>query len=382
MALYKFKRPEVLFNTLKLYPSNQFDIYNEVVYYNNRHHPAASFASEETLTPSGHISLYEINVDRASDTTGLIYPFVIKDGDGAILNTITTKISNTGYDVGDEISGSYPMSSSIVYNYLTATPSASALKNTLNHYKRMSPAYDYSNFESVNFGLLSVPSIFYGSSIKKGTVDLKFYISGSLLARARDERQNGELVQVGPEGSTGSGSVVGVVLYKEGFLLLTGSTNLSSSHSEGYVNDVGGDNPKWIYFGAGANAITQPASDGIPSSSFRMTFSGTTYLPNYTLFCRAPRGHLNNSTNPTFITYNQPSAMLTGNTVYEEAERTIKNVVSSSLINTTASFEKTTFISSIGIYDAEKNLIGVAKMATPIKKTEDLDLTFKVKFDL
>ena len=60
----------------------------------------------------------------------------------------------------------------------------------------------------------------------------------------------------------------------------------------------------------------------------------------------------------------------------------IKNVVSSSLINTTASFEKTTFISSIGIYDAEKNLIGVAKMATPIKKTEDLDLTFKVKFDL
>ena len=230
--------------------------------------------------------------------------------------------------------------------------------------------------------MISIPSIFYGSSIKKGTVDLKFFLSGALLAQAQDERQNGELIQVGPAGSTNSGSTVGVVLYKEGFLLLTSSVALSADHSEGYVNDVGGANPQWRFFGAGANAITPPTSDGIPSSSFQLNFSGTTYLPNYTLFCRARREELISSTNPTFVSYDQAGPQLASGSVYSQTRKTIKNTVSSSLLSSTASFEKTTFISSIGIYDKHRRLIGVAKLATPIKKTSDLDLTFKVKFDM
>jgi|ETNvirenome_6_85_1030632.scaffolds.fasta_scaffold03518_4 hypothetical protein len=382
MVVYKFKRPEVVFNTLKLHPSNKFDIYNSKVYYNNYWHHSASFTSQETLTPSGHISLYEINVDRNEDATGLIYPFVTKNGDGAILNTVTTKVSSVGYNVGDIISGSYPMSSSIIYNYLTTTLSASALKNTLTYNKRLSNSFDYSNFESVNFGLISIPSIFYGSSMKKGTVNLRFYLSGTLLAEASDERQNGQIIQIGPEGSTNSGSVVGVVLYKEGFLLLTSSVALSTGHSEGYVNDVGGANPQWRFFGAGANAITPPSLDSIPSSSFQLSFSGTTFLPNYTLFCRAPRGTLNSSTNPTFVTYGGREPQLSSGSVYSESVRKVKNVVSSSLVNTTASFDRTTFISSIGIYDKDRELIGVAKLATPVKKMSDVDLTFKIKFDM
>ena len=39
------------------------------------------------------------------------------------------------------------------------------------------------------------------------------------------------------------------------------------------------------------------------------------------------------------------------------------------------------FISKIGIYDEKKNLIGVAKLATPVKKTEERDFTFKLKLD-
>jgi hypothetical protein len=382
MALFKFKRHEVLFNTLKLHPSNRFDVYHSRTYYNSDWHPSASFTDQETLTPSGYVSLYEINVDRNEDATGLIYPYVVKGGDGAVLNTITTQVGSVGYNVGDEISGTYPLSASIVYNYLTSTPSASALRNTLNYNKRLSPAFDYSNFEGVNFGLVSIPSIFYGSSIKKGTIDLKFFLSGTLLAQAQDERQNGELVQVGPVGSTNSGSTIGVVLYKEGFLLLTSSVVLSTDHSEGYVNEVGGAYPQWRFFGAGANAITPPTSDGIPSSSFQLNFSGTMFLPNYTLFCRAHRGELNNSTNPTFISLDEGGPQLVSGSVFSQTRKVIKNIVSSSLLHSTASFEKTTFISSIGIYDREKKLIGVAKLATPIKKTEDLDLTFKVKFDM
>ena len=46
------------------------------------------------------------------------------------------------------------------------------------------------------------------------------------------------------------------------------------------------------------------------------------------------------------------------------------------------SFEKTTYISKVGVFDKNKNLIGVAKVATPVKKTVNRDFTFKMKLDI
>ena len=41
--------------------------------------------------------------------------------------------------------------------------------------------------------MLFIPSIFYGSTIKKGSVSLKYYISGAETAVVSDERKNGEV---------------------------------------------------------------------------------------------------------------------------------------------------------------------------------------------
>ena len=61
----------------------------------------------------------------------------------------------------------------------------------------------------------------------------------------------------------------------------------------------------------------------------------------------------------------------------------LKNTISSSFgCDFSASFRKQTFISKIGIYDDEKNLIAVANLATPVKKLEDRDYTFKLKLDI
>ena len=60
----------------------------------------------------------------------------------------------------------------------------------------------------------------------------------------------------------------------------------------------------------------------------------------------------------------------------------IKNVVSSSYADPTGSFEKTTYISKVGLYDGNKNLIAIAKVATPVRKTVERDFTFKIKLDL
>ena len=73
---------------------------------------------------------------------------------------------------------------------------------------------------------------------------------------------------------------------------------------------------------------------------------------------------------------------MTGNYQYIERERIIANTVSASFVEPTASFQKTTYISKVAIYDEYKNVIGIATVATPVKKTEDRDLTFKLKLDI
>jgi len=67
--------------------------------------------------------------------------------------------------------------------------------------------------------------------------------------------------------------------------------------------------------------------------------------------------------------------------IYDENELKIKNVVSSSFSPSTASFAKETYITRIAIYDENRNMIGIANLANPVKKTEDRDFTFKLKVD-
>jgi hypothetical protein len=64
-----------------------------------------------------------------------------------------------------------------------------------------------------------------------------------------------------------------------------------------------------------------------------------------------------------------------------EPEFIIKNTTQSPYSDTNAAFRKTTYISKVGIYDEDQNLIGIATVSKPVKKTEERDLTFKLKID-
>ncbi len=407
MPLYRFSPTDVLHNYIETHPRVEFYIYGGRIYYNNEPEVAGQHTSSAKHVPSGHISLYEYNIDKP-DEQDRIRPFISKDGSLNTFSTVTTEKYNKDFTYGDEITGSYPMSASITREYYTqgqardaevgsVTGHISALKNTLNHYTHYSRHYQYKSTapEKESLGgwdkgtqelsLISVPSIFYGSSIEKGTVELNFYITGSLVARLQDDRKNGELIQTYPPESNGSGSVAGVVLYNEGFLLLTGSWDLSDgSETQDYLGNGSRVSPKWVYFGVGANDGVGQASDAILSgSSFEMFFNGTNTIPVVTMFARAPMGTLNHSNNPTFIEANQNLTVATGSSHYiENSKLSIKNIVSGSYTDQTASFQKQTYISKVGIYDKHKNLIGVAKLATPVKKTEERELTFKLKLDL
>ena len=152
--------------------------------------------------------------------------------------------------------------------------------------------------------------------------------------------------------------------------------------SNGTIHEDFGTNnnfPTWVNF---AQTISASAPQ-VLSSSFFLGFSGSHKVPVITLFAHAGKGDLNHSNNRTYVDKNTQVLMTSGSTGYtQNPEALIKNVVSSSYLDPTGSFTKTTYISKIGIYDKNKNLIAIAKMATPVKKTPSRDFTFKIKFDV
>jgi len=411
MPYYKFKETDIFYNRIKAYPQKEFLIYNSSVFIDNQSNISGAFTGTIPVGYTGSVSLYELNVDRVSSSlgrfiprtngvvdSGLIYPFITKNGTLESFRTITTGSFYEDFSYGDVMTGSYPLTASVARQLFAASATRDqnsnrilSLKNTLNYYVPSSKHYQYSSSlgdkgtQAVN--LISIPSIFYASSMKKGTLNLKFYVTGTLIGELKDENQNGELIQVGPEGSTGSGSVAGVVLYNEGFAVLTGSWNLDNSASVDYTNQSSASFSSWLYYGVGAN-------DGIPvdtdqnlsrlSASYELAFSGTNYVPVVTMLAHAPAAELNYSNNPTYINLTQSNAFTFYSSSFsyiESNEQKIKNTVKSPYSDPTGSYKPQTFISKVGIYDEKKNLIAVAKVATPVKKTEDRDLTFKLKLD-
>jgi hypothetical protein len=212
---------------------------------------------------------------------------------------------------------------------------------------------------------------------------LKYFITGTLVGEASDINRNGELIHTsGTDGAVSVGSVVGVVLYNEGFIMLTSSTGLAG-HQEIYDPLDADEAPalaesaSWSAYGATGS------STGAPSSSWSMDFKGVNYVDTLTMFAHARKNKVNFSNNPTFLTVSLGQSHATGTTHYtEDPEVEIKNIVSSSYSNHSASFKPITYISKVAIYDEDKNLIAIASLAKPVKKTEDRSYTFKLKLDM
>jgi len=405
MSIFKFSDNDIFYSKIKTYPKNSFFLYEGVRIYNDTKHVSGNFSGDINLVPSGYLSLYELNVDRdeskdtynADTDTGnknLIRPFVYKTNNSyqsvfkyipssSFFNKSYVK-NNAGQTQVPIITGSYPMSASIRATHYPANsdrPHVQSLKNICGNY-RLSTHYEYfsnlhnRDFDSAEMMVLEVPSIFYGETIKKGSVSLKFFISGTLTAELSDKNRNGELIQVGPENSSNYGHTCGIIFYNEGVMFLTSSANLNTLHTENYLGVV--TSPKWIYFGS--NILN--SWNSTPSSSYHVEFNGTETIPTVTMLAHAKKNELNYSNNLTAIqTGSIVSPSVTKDSFIEDGKRLSKNMVSSSFDNTTGSFERRTYISGIKIFDEDKKLIGVAKLATPTLKKPNRDITFKLKYD-
>tara|TARA_R110000822_G_C15323539_1_gene493933 strand:+ start:351 stop:1700 length:1350 start_codon:yes stop_codon:yes gene_type:complete len=449
MPKKKFGPDDIFYNTVKTYPQTTLKYYFNQSYINNRQ-------TDGNRVQSGSVSLFELNVDRVQGSD-LIKPFIIKgeNFNDFVFNNVTATMGTSEYSnlpVGTEITGNYPFTSSVSRERLIGNGSAPfngfdivdgvsdvnsvrkliALENAINYSKIRSPKFDFDEYyvsgqvnpqvanssikDSISpqqkyMSMFLFPEIFKAQRINPGSLELNFYITGTLIGTAKDTKRNGELVETyGPR----TGGVVGTVLYEEGVLLLTGNYDLDSSVSDGYLCPVTGttttaagpgkvalqsawkDAPKWAHFGAYQSFITNSldpnsGSYGPVSSSYEMIFEGTNTIPTLTMFAHADKNEFNWSNNLTYVnrnyatgsTYQEMVVAATGSAAYLEKEYLpVKNTISSSFANYSASYQDQTFITKVNIYDKNDILIGTAKLAKPVTKTNSTDYTFKLKIDL
>lgn len=96
-------------------------------------------------------------------------------------------------------------------------------------------------------------------------------------------------------------------------------------------------------------------------SNTAVTFQNITNINSTLLFCRATADEFNYSSNPTYV---------------DSDGRIV--VIDSGQEDTQRGFS---FITTVGMYDANDNLLAVAKLSRPIEKNDEKDLTVRIRLD-
>ena len=204
-----------------------------------------------------------------------------------------------------------------------------SLKNLINRCLAKYPSLTYDSLlNSTNKTLITFSSYWLDAGLVPGSITIIYGAN-----EYTDTYSDGILYN--------SGNAVGIVAYKEG-IILTNTTIL--------------ENDTQVYAARISN------------------------LNTYMTIVHAEKDELNHSNNPT-------SAKVTIDTedsrrYKESANREPTNTVKPLSEGTIPDLEKQTFITKVGLYNKNKELIAVATLANPLRKTENREFTFKLKLDI
>ena len=97
--------------------------------------------------------------------------------------------------------------------------------------------------------------------------------------------------------------------------------------------------------------------DAIRSRIHNIAFNNTTELNSTVYFCRANHNEFNYSANPTY---------LSGSKIRVKQQSTDQPV---------------SFVTTVGLYSADNELMGVAKLSEPLRKDPTNEMTLRVRLD-
>jgi len=104
-------------------------------------------------------------------------------------------------------------------------------------------------------------------------------------------------------------------------------------------------------------SVINEISDGFRNKLTNVSFNNTTELNSTIYFCRVNHNDFNYSSNPTYLSGSKLR------------------------VKTMAADAPVSYITTIGLYSADNELLAVAKLSEPLRKSSDTELTLRVRLD-
>jgi hypothetical protein len=264
---------------------------------------------------------------------------------------------------------------------------------------------------------LNFKRLFHRDKVKRETFAMKFYQTASKVMNEHEDPQELNIHKTSNLGATvytdvGSSQAketsfggevgnlvdasntdrtVGLIFYDRGIVMLdmekstSGSQHVSGTISamrNGTTVDSAGRSiaPGQIMFGDGTHGrgrnfipdfVVSASMDNIldhvcstrfsSGSNTAATFQNITNINSTLVFCRSTADEFNYSSNPTFVDTDGRITVIDDG--LEDLQRTF------------------TFVTTVGLYDANNNLLAVSKLSRPVEKNDEKDLTFRIRLD-
>jgi len=223
--------------------------------------------------------------------------------------------------------------------------------------------------------VIAVPQKFYGEAIQPSSVrltdnstDSTFILEDDGYGNIYDVDYSSSYASKTPDANQ-SGSVVGNIFYNDGLIVITDT-------------------------GSYVDVATKTGADG-----FTLKFNSTQTIYEREYVCIADENEFQHTTNKSLkVGYSSSVAMgpfvsnTFTNTIYDDFPYTLIGYSTSSyntngydigteLLGVATHSEFATYVTNIGLYNEERELLAIGKLAKPIKNEKELALTFVVRFD-
>jgi hypothetical protein len=156
---------------------------------------------------------------------------------------------------------------------------------------------------------------------------------------------------------------VGLLFYQAGIAVLSGSV-FNDAADGGILNNTTTAETQEMGVGFGDTGFQHITGSEISASAnairnrvYNLQFNNTTELNSTIYFCRANHNEFNYSSNPTY---------LSGSKVR---------------VKTNSTDNPVSYITTVGLYSDNNELMAVAKLSEPLKKAPDTEFTLRTRLD-
>ena len=160
-------------------------------------------------------------------------------------------------------------------------------------------------------------------------------------------------------------TTVGLIYYQAGIVCLTGSVLASMQLAPGgtKLNDVAKTAAQVTHLTVMQSGTIDQVADALRNRIKNISFNNTTELNSTIYFCRAHKGEFNYSSNPTYLSGSKIRVKTIPGSGNEFANPPIS------------------YVTTVGLYSPDNELLAVAKLSEPVKKTPINELNFRVRLD-